>query len=155
MSGIIAPLALPQHSAAPPRGHGHVRLARRALRLSDVPLVRTAQLFYDFAAVDVWGRVIAPSAIGSLAWTVGTRVDLRERSGVIIASECQDGKVVITRSRELRLPLPVRRWLQLDGGTRVLVVGDPGEARLVVHPLSSLDSMVVRRHAEILRGEDA
>ncbi len=155
MSGIIAPLALPQHSAALPRGHGHVRLARKPLRLSDVPLVRTAQLFYDFAAVDVWGRVIAPSALGSLDWTAGTRVDLQERSGVVIAFESQDGQVAITRSRELRLPLPVRRWLQLDGGSRVLVVGEPCQARLVIHPLSSLDSMVVRRTAEVLRGEVA
>jgi hypothetical protein len=35
-----------------------------------------------------------------------------------------------------------------------LLVADPDESRLVVHPLASLDLMVAWRHADLFGGED-
>ena len=49
----------------------------------------------------------------------------------------------------------MRHWCGLTPGARVLLVAEPDEGRLVIHPTASLDAMITRVYAEVLGGDAA
>jgi bifunctional DNA-binding transcriptional regulator/antitoxin component of YhaV-PrlF toxin-antitoxin module len=61
----------------------------------------------------------------------------------------------VTPRGHLRLPAPVRHWCGLTPGSRVLLVAEPDESRLVIHPPTSLDEMIARHYADVLGGDAA
>ncbi|MBO0873318.1 MAG: AbrB/MazE/SpoVT family DNA-binding domain-containing protein [Pseudonocardia sp.] len=104
---------------------------------------------YGFGSVDGRGRVsdlLAPRAMG---WTPGTRVELRVLAGLVVARARADAVARLTGQRYLRLPAPVRCWCGLVAGDRVLLVAEPAQPRLVVHPPASLDRLVAYGHAAL------
>jgi hypothetical protein len=110
---------------------------------------------YALSAVDKSGRVADRSIVRALGWVPGTRLDLRERAGVIVASAACDGVLCIDDRGHLHLPLAVRRWCRLAAGDRVLLVADRATGVLVAHPLAVLDRLLAGVHAAVAGGEAA
>lgn len=150
----ISPLSLPTLPADPGRRTaGGVR--GRLLTMARLADRRAGSTVYDVTTVDRWGRLVARTCVATLSWQPGTRVTMREVSGLVVVTANEDGTSVVTRQGHLRLPLAVRRWCALPAGTRVLVTADPEAARLVVHPAAALDSMVTWLHGQVFGGEPA
>ncbi len=89
----------------------------------------------------------------ALRWGPGTRLDIREACGLLVVQATPGGVFVVTKQGHLRLPASVRHCCGLVPGDRVLLVADPGQEVLVVHPPASLDELLVARHAELVGGD--
>lgn len=114
---------------------------------------RVSSVVYGLAAVDCHGRVADRVVLTALGWVSGTRVSIREDSGLIVVSADPHGVFALTRQGHLNLPAGVRRWCALVPGDRVLLAAEPDRATLVVHPPAALDAMVSRSHQAVFGGE--
>jgi hypothetical protein len=66
------------------------------------------------SAVDKSGRVADRSIVRALGWMPGTRLDIREQAGIIVASAACDGVHRIDDRGHLHLALAVHRWCRLS-----------------------------------------
>jgi hypothetical protein len=108
-----------------------------------------ADTVYALSAVDKSGRVADRSIVRVLGWVPGTRLDIRERAGIILASAAADGVHRIGDRGHLHLPLAVRRWCRLTPGDRVLLAADRATGVLVAHPLAVLDRLLAGARAAV------
>ena len=113
-----------------------------------------AHTVYAVTAVDKSGRVADRSIVRALGWTPETRLEIRERSGIILARAAGDGVHRIDDQGHLRLPLAVRRWCRLAAGDRLLFAADPATGVLMAHPLAVLDRLLAAVQADMTRGEE-
>jgi bifunctional DNA-binding transcriptional regulator/antitoxin component of YhaV-PrlF toxin-antitoxin module len=110
---------------------------------------------YALSAVDKSGRVADRSIVRVLGWGPGTRLDIREQAGIIVARPAADGVHCVGDRGHLHLPLAVRRWCRLTAGDRVLLAADPATGVLVAHPLAVLDRLLADVLAAVAGGEAA
>jgi bifunctional DNA-binding transcriptional regulator/antitoxin component of YhaV-PrlF toxin-antitoxin module len=110
---------------------------------------------YGLATIDCNGRVAETAMINALGWEPGTRLDIRENSGLVLVTASRQGVFSLAGQGYLRLPATVRHWCGLVPGDRVLLAAEPGQGRLVVHPPTALDAMITQFHASVLGGEAA
>jgi hypothetical protein len=104
--------------------------------------LRSADLFYALTAVDKSGRLAARSVLTALGWPPGTRLDIRERAGVVVVTAAADGDRCIDERGHLVLPLPVRRRCRLTAGQQLLLVADLATRGLTGYPLAVLDQLL-------------
>ncbi|MEH0930943.1 AbrB/MazE/SpoVT family DNA-binding domain-containing protein [Micromonospora sp. CPCC 205558] len=102
--------------------------------------------------LDSRGRIADGSVMKELQWTPGLRLNIRERRGLIVVSADIQGVFKVTKEGHVRLPAVVRQWCGLTAGDRVLIVAEPGSARLVVHPPAKLDEMITQTHDAVFGG---
>lgn len=95
---------------------------------------RAAVIAYALSAVDKSGPVADRSAVQVLGWTRGTRLNIRERAGIIVASAAADGVHRFGDRGHLHLPLAVRRWCHLTAGDRILLAANGATGVLLAHP---------------------
>jgi bifunctional DNA-binding transcriptional regulator/antitoxin component of YhaV-PrlF toxin-antitoxin module len=114
-----------------------------------------ADTVYALSAVDKSGRLADRSIVRVLSWAPGTRLDIREQAGIIVARPAADGVHCIDDRGHLHVPLAVRRWCRLTAGDRVLLAADPATGVLVAHPLAVLDRLLADVHAAVSGGEAA
>lgn len=119
------------------------------------PRSRDCFLAYAFASVDNHGRLAAQAVMHTLGWVPGTRFDLREAGGLVVATAVDQGALSVCRQGYVRLPAATRHWFGFEPGTRVMLAASPAEGRLVIHPLAALDAMVARAYAAAFGGEPA
>jgi hypothetical protein len=134
---------------------GPVGRVRRPLPLAalESASLRVADVAYALSAVDKSGRVADRSIVRVLGWMPGTRLDVREQAGIIVARAAADGAHCIDDRGHLRVPLTVRRWCRLAAGDRVLLAADRATGVLVAHPLAVLDRLLAGVHAAVAGGE--
>ncbi|MFJ5599902.1 AbrB/MazE/SpoVT family DNA-binding domain-containing protein [Micromonospora parva] len=120
-----------------------------------LPTPRAGTLVYGLAATDNSGRIADRTVIRALGWGPGTRLHIRETSGVIVVRLDRQGVFTVTGQGHLHLPAAVRHWCGLTAGDRVLLAANPADGLLVVHPPAALDAMVVAVHADLLGGGQA
>jgi hypothetical protein len=113
---------------------------------------RSVGTVYVFSAVDRSGRVADRSIVRALAWAPGTRLDIRERTGVMVVRAATDGVHRISDRGHLLLPLAARRWCRITTGDRLLLAADPATGLLMVHPLPVLDRLLAEAHAAAAGG---
>ncbi|BCJ61684.1 hypothetical protein Jiend_51060 [Micromonospora endophytica] len=112
-------------------------------------------MVYGVAVIDVSGRIADRTIIRTLGWTPGTRLHIRECSGLIVVRVDREGVFTVTGQGRLHLPVAVRQWCGLTAGDRVLLAASPADGLLVVHPPAALDAMVMSVHAVVLGGGQA
>ncbi|WP_406083502.1 AbrB/MazE/SpoVT family DNA-binding domain-containing protein [Micromonospora zamorensis] len=120
-----------------------------------LPTPRAGTMAYGLAAIDNSGRIADRAIIRVLGWGPGTRLHIREASGVIVVRLDRQGVFTVTGQGHLHLPAAVRHWCGLTAGDRVLLAASPADGLLVVHPPAALDAMVVAVHADLLGGGQA
>ncbi len=125
---------------------------RPPLPLPVLPAPRAGTMVYGVAAIDVSGRIADRTIIRTLGWAPGTRLHIRECSGVIVIRLDRQGVFTVTGQGRLHLPVTVRQWCGLTAGDRVLLAASPADGLLVVHPPAALDAMVMAVHADVLGG---
>jgi bifunctional DNA-binding transcriptional regulator/antitoxin component of YhaV-PrlF toxin-antitoxin module len=97
---------------------------------------------YGLAAVDDRGRVADYAIVQALGWRPGTRLDIRVARGWIVVMVSDEGAFSVTNRGHVRLPATARRCCGVMPGDRVLLVADPANGSLVVHPPAVIDSML-------------
>jgi bifunctional DNA-binding transcriptional regulator/antitoxin component of YhaV-PrlF toxin-antitoxin module len=105
------------------------------------------------SAVDKSGRIADRSMVRTLGWAPGTRLDIREQAGIVVARTATDGVYRIDDRGHLHVPLTVRRWCHLTTGDRLLLAADPVTGVLVIHPLATLDRLLASIHAAVTSGD--
>jgi hypothetical protein len=111
-----------------------------------------SQSAYALSAVDKSGRVADRSIVRAVGWSPGTRLDIRERAGVIVVGPTPDGSHCIDDRGHLHLPLTVRRWCGIATGDRVLLAADHASGLLIVHPVAVLDVLLAHLHTSVTSG---
>jgi AbrB family looped-hinge helix DNA binding protein len=86
------------------------------------------------AIMDCNGRLVEATVIAALGWTVGARLDIDVRAGLVVVSAAPDAAFTITQAGQVRLPAPIRHRCQLAAGDRLLLVADPDAGTLLVYP---------------------
>jgi hypothetical protein len=120
--------------------------------LPRVPAARERSSIYGFAVVNDRGRIAAQSVVQALRWEPGAPLSIREQAGLVVVTAEPGGGSRLTGEGHVRVPVTIRRWCGLEPGCRVLLVVDPSECRLVVHPAAALDAMISRYHADVFGG---
>jgi hypothetical protein len=110
---------------------------------------------YGFAVINDRGRIAAQPVLQAMGWQPGTPLAIRESAGLILITADPDGTSRVTGDGHLRISAVVRHWCGLSPSSRVLLVAEPSEGRLVVHPAASLDAIITRAHAAIFGGDPA
>jgi hypothetical protein len=103
---------------------------------------RASSTVYGLAAVDRWGRITDRVVLRALGWSPGTRLGIRERSRLLVATAEQSGSFAVSRQGHLRLPVEARRWCGLSAGDRVLLAADTADGVLLIYPPAALDVLV-------------
>jgi hypothetical protein len=118
-----------------------------------VPAARERSSVYGFAVVNDRGRIAAQPVVQALGWQPGTPLSIREHAGLVVITADPGGRNSLTGEGHVRVPVTIRRWCGLQPGWRVLLVADPADARLVVHPAAALDALISRHHADVFGGD--
>ncbi len=152
MPALVPPVAPPRRSdePSPPR-----RGSQRPLPLAPLVAPRARSTVYGLAAVDDRGRVADHEIVRALCWRAGTRLDIRVVGGVIVVAASDDGAFSVTNNGHIRLPATVRRSCAVEPGDRVLLVAEPANGVLSVHPPAALDTMLTRLHTQVTAGDAA
>jgi hypothetical protein len=149
MTAVVPAIAL-----SAPRERGRSAAAPRGpLPVAALAEVGTSPLVVRVAGIDNKGRIGDTATVRALGWHPGTRLDIRERAGLILVTANSHGVFTVTDSGHLRLPAPVRHLCRLAPGDRVLLCADPALSRIVVHPPAVVASMITQLHASILGGD--
>lgn len=144
----IAPATSPRHPSAP----GNVRPALPLPRLAGTR-IRTRATVYGLATIDCDGRAANVTVIRALGWAADTRLNVRERGGLVLVTADRQGVFGLTPQGHLQLPATVRRWCGLATRDRVLLGAEPNDGLLVVYPPATLDEMITQVHAQALGGD--
>lgn len=110
---------------------------------------------YAIAAVDDRGRIAARPLLHDVDFPAGTTVAIREQAGLLVVTADPAGSSAVSPQGHLRLAAPVRHRYGLLAGSRVLLVADRDNRRLIIHPPAALDAMVADRYTAMLGGDAA
>ncbi|MEV0809453.1 hypothetical protein [Micromonospora sp. NPDC050200] len=111
-----------------------------------------ADTVYALSAVDKSGRVADRSILRVLGWVPGTRLDIREHAGIIVASA-----TTMVSTASVIVVICICRWRCVGGAA-----WRPGTAScspptvavvLVAHPLAVLDRLLAGVHVAMAGGE--
>lgn len=153
-AAVIAPVLPTTRIPAARPAAARNKQPRRKLPLARLARARSQSTVYGLCALDRDGRVSDRAVIGvNLGWRPGTRVELREDCGLILASAKEGGKVKVTGQGHLHLPVSFRRYCGLAAGDRVPLAADPSVGLLVLYPPSVLDAMVTGFREFLMGGE--
>ena len=78
---------------------------------------------------------------------------IRERAGLLVVTADPAGSSVVSSQGHLRLAAPVRHRYGLLAGSRVLLVADRDNRRLVIHPTAALDAMIADCYTGMFGGD--
>ncbi|MFF0721828.1 hypothetical protein [Micromonospora sp. NPDC003816] len=148
---VIPPVVLSDPGSAAERSTSG-GLRRGPLPMSSLPERCTSPRVYGVAALEGSGRLRDRFVVGALGWRPGTRLDIRERAGIVVVRGDDQGVFRLTGQGHVRLPAAVRHWCALRSGDRLLLVADPAVGLLLVCPMATLDEIVTQAHAAVLAG---
>lgn|SRR5690606_11463650 len=146
---VIPPLRMPERGG---HDHGSPAAKTQVMPVARLATRRARETRYGLAAVDHRGRIADVALIRALGWSPERRLDIQESGQLVLVTASPRGVFRVTNQGYVHLPLTVRRWCGLHPGDRVLLVAEPAEGLLVVHPPAALDAMVNGFHATVLGG---
>jgi hypothetical protein len=153
VTDVIAPVVLPSAGVSG-RGRGSAATRRQPLPMPRLAVAcgSAPMVIYRVAAIDSKGRVNDLAVPRALGWDSGTRLDMRETSGLLLVSANRQGVFSLTKEGYLRVPVTVRRWCGLQTADRVLVTADLDDGLLVVHPPAACTAMISLAYAAVRGG---
>jgi hypothetical protein len=154
---LVAPVIPPRTASSGRASHraGVSRGLRRRVPVPALPSIRGRSSTYSVASVNDRGRIAADVVLRVLGWGPGARMRMSQQAGLLVVTADPVGSEQVTPQGHLRLPVPLRRWCGLEPGSRVLLVVDSDERRLVVHPPAALDAMISDWYGKRLAGDAA
>ncbi|WP_238005814.1 hypothetical protein KZZ52_41375 [Dactylosporangium sp. AC04546] len=114
--------------------------------LADLRDVGSRRFGYGFATIDSHGRVADRALMRQLGWAAGTRLHIREQSGLLLIAADANGIFETSSQGHLVLPATARHSCRLLIGDRVLLVADLHTSMVAVHPPAFIESMIAGIH---------
>ncbi|MET7998862.1 hypothetical protein ABZU76_49150 [Amycolatopsis sp. NPDC005232] len=111
-------------------------------------------LEYDIARIDRSGRLCVRPVLDRLGWVPTVRLTAAVVGTSVVMHPAPDGVFALGSRRTLVLPVIIRRRCGLAAGDGVLLAADPARGVLVVHPLPSLERLVLSYHTSLLGDDD-
>ena len=145
----IAPLVPPTLA----RGSGRRLLAGRGAQLPVGELLtrpRAGSLVYGMGHLDADGRLSNRSTIDALGWAAGDCLNIALVDGSVVVHRDPTDVFTMGTKPYLVLPASLRRRNGLGARDLVLVAADPNHDVLIVHPLTTLDTMITSYHASLI-----
>jgi bifunctional DNA-binding transcriptional regulator/antitoxin component of YhaV-PrlF toxin-antitoxin module len=94
------------------------------------------------ATMDSRGRLAEQAVVRGLGWLPGTPTEVRVSGGLVLVAAGTNEVSAVSRHGHLRLPATVRHRVGLRPGDRVLLVGRPAEAVVILYPPAALDAVL-------------
>lgn len=116
-------------------------------RLARLP--RDASMTYGMSRVHASGRVAVRAIVQVLGWMHGDRFDIATSSGAVLIRPNPDGAFALPSKLYVILPVGIRRWCGISVGDKVLLVAAPEQSLLVIHTMTTLDTMIVTYHSQL------
>jgi hypothetical protein len=92
--------------------------------------------------MDSRGRLAEQAVVRGLGWSPGTPTEIRVSGGlVLVAAGIEQGSAV-TGDGHLRVAATVRHRVGLRPGDRVLLIGRPADAVVILYPPAALDAVL-------------
>ncbi|MDI5979850.1 hypothetical protein [Amycolatopsis magusensis] len=144
--GRIATADFAARAAFPPVPMGLPPL--RELTAADGPRL-------SIALMDGAGRLQDRGAVAALGWRPGDRLLFTLVSRSVVIRRRPDGVFLMPRKPYVALPAPVRRACGALAGSRLLLVADPAQDVLIVHPEAAVQAMLRTFHTALAAPEKA
>lgn len=141
--GTVRPLPVPVPSAPVPLGLPTLTAS------SDADRARLSM-----AVMDAAGRLQDRGAVATLGWGVGDRLLITLVRTSVVIRRRPDGVFVMPRKPYVVLPAPVRKAVGARAGSRLLLVADPGNDVLIVHPEPVVQSLLRAFHTSLATVEE-
>jgi hypothetical protein len=87
--------------------------------------------------------------VTALGWRAGSRLAIRVAHGLLLIT-VGEGRLGVTGQGHVRLPSAVRRGCGIEPCDRVLLVAEPSEGILAVHPPATLDAIFSRFREDMM-----
>ncbi|MEW2505956.1 hypothetical protein AB0878_36385 [Amycolatopsis sp. NPDC047767] len=108
----------------------------------------------SIALMDGGGRLQDRGAVAALGWSPGDRLLITLVETSVVIRWRADGVFVMPRKPYVVLPAAVRRGCGALAGSRLLLVADPVQDVVVVHPEAALQMMLRTFHAALATAEE-
>ena len=109
----------------------------------------------SIALMDGGGRLQDRGAVAALGWRPGDRLLITLVRTSVVIRRRPDGVFVMPRKPYVALPAPVRRGCGALAGSRLLLVADPVQDVLIVHPEAAVQAMLRTFHTSLAAPEEA
>ncbi|MFF4599817.1 hypothetical protein [Amycolatopsis sp. NPDC001319] len=152
MTGLVSPLALPGRVTVPARAETSRPVPMGLPLLRDLSAVDGPRL--SIALMDGGGRLQDRGAVAALGWSPGDRLLITLVETSVVIRRRADGVFVMPRKPYVVLPAAVRRGCGALAGSRLLLVADPVQDVVVVHPEAALQMMLRTFHAALATAEE-
>jgi hypothetical protein len=96
-------------------------------------------MHFSAAPMDSSGRIQDRRVVAILGWSCGDHLTITVIGSSVVVQRHAEGVFRMTATPYVALPAPVRSRCRLSAGTRVMLVADPGQDALVVHPPAGPD----------------
>ena len=136
-------------------------LAPLATALDPLPLPavrvrpRQAGLVYALSRLDASGRLSAVTVLAALRWPTAVRLAAGVVGASVVFRPDRNGLFALDPKRKVVLPRTLRRPCRLQTGDQALLVADTRENILAIHPMTTLDRLVLAHHTALLVGDPA
>ncbi|MTD59087.1 hypothetical protein GKO32_34650 [Amycolatopsis sp. RM579] len=105
------------------------------------------------APMESSGRIQDRRIVKLLGWAPGDRLTMAVIETSVVIRRREDGAFHMTTSPYVALPAPVRARCHLTAGCRVLLVPDPQQDALIVHPSTAVARMLQWLHTHLAGGD--
>ncbi|WP_432854887.1 hypothetical protein ACQPXB_21140 [Amycolatopsis sp. CA-161197] len=153
MTGLVSSLALPGRVAAPSAAAAVLPVPMALPPLRDLGAADGPRL--SIALMDGGGRLQDRGAVAVLGWSAGDRLLITLVGTSVVIRRRADGVFVMPRKPYVTLPAAVRRGCGALAGSRLLLVADPVQDVLVVHPETAVQTMLRTFHTTLATAEEA
>jgi hypothetical protein len=151
----VATITLPKRTETSGRRSYNTAPGRQRIVLPKLPQRRSCANVYDYAAVDKCGRVVAPSALAALGWERDMPLSVSELDGLVLFKSDGEPELALDAAGVSQGSLPDPSLVRALSLALVLVVAEPRNRRLIIHPPVAIDAMVARAHQAAFGGEQA
>ena len=152
MSGLVSPLTSPGRVTAPRPASASPLPPLDLPALRDLETAAAPRL--SIALMDDRGRLQDRGAVTTLGWQPGDRLLITLIRTSVLIRRRADG-VSILRRPYIALPAPVLRECGARPGSRLLLVTDPAQQVLRIHPETAVQAMLRTFHTALTTTEEA
>lgn len=132
----------------PPHRDPHTPPPLPALPAPQLPMfTRPGQLHLGIARLDWSGRLHQRALLCTLGWSAHQAVDLTVIDDAIVITASTTGLHSLGPNTELTIPAAARRLCGITDGSRILLAACPDQQLLVLHPETTIATLLCAHHS--------
>jgi bifunctional DNA-binding transcriptional regulator/antitoxin component of YhaV-PrlF toxin-antitoxin module len=126
-----------------------------ALPAPQLPILdQPAQVQLGMARLDWSGRLHQRALLQTLGWEPGDTLELTVIDAAILITASPTGLHTLGPGMELTIPAAARRLCGITEGSRVLLAASPTQHLLVLHPETTITTLLCTHHDRLAHNDD-